>query len=344
MKNFIKKFVIVFILMNLALTIQMAVASADNGTVPPPKPGAVLTPLQLLQAVGEKTCLPSYIVGGSSACGTSTSGQHPDAIPDVLAPGGAIVISPIYFAIDMFRYVVSTIAFIVVVIAAIKLVSYSSEEEATKAKNTLLVGILGLIIIQLADPIVKKMFFGEQGEAFEDLATAEFFAEETVSQVRGIIGFIQYFLGAVAVLTIVIRGFALISTGGDEEAMTRAKKHIMYGLAGLAIVGLSEIVVRGVIFPEAGAKLPDVATGRLIIVKVTNFLASFISILAFAALFYAGYRYVTAGGNEEVSEKVKKTMLGAVIALGLALAAFAIVNTFVTLDQTVGPAATAIPE
>lgn len=336
MKNFIKKFVIVFILMNLALTIQMAVANADNGAVPAPKPGAILSPLEFLQKVGEATCLPSYVVGGSSTCGTS--GQHPDAIPDALSPGGAIVISPIYFAIDMFRYVVSTIAFIVVIIAAIKLVSYSSEEEATKAKNTLLVGILGLIIIQLADPIVKKMFFGEQGEAFEDLATAQFFAEETVSQVRGIIGFIQYFLGAVAVLTIVIRGFALVAGGGDEEAMTRAKKHIMYGLAGLAIVGLSEIVVRGVIFPEAGAKLPDVATGRLIIVKVTNFLASFISILSFAALFYAGYRYVTAGGNEEVTEKVKKTMLGAVVALGLALAAFAIVNTFVTLDQTVGPA------
>lgn len=334
MKNFIKKFVVVFILMNLALTIQMAVANA--GPTTPPKPGAVLSPLQFLQKVGEATKLPSYVVGSPTG---GASGQHPDAIPDALAPGGAIVVSPIYFAIDMFRYVTSTIAFIVVVIAAIKLVSYSSEEEATKAKNTLLLGLLGLIIIQLADPIVKKMFFGEQGEAFEDLATAEFFAEETVSQLRGIIGFIQYFLGAVAVLTIVIRGFALIAGGGDEEAMTRAKKHIFYGLAGLAIVGLSEIVVRGVIFPEAGKKLPDVPLGRLIIVKGTNFLASFISILAFAALFYAGYRYVTAGGNEEVTEKVKKTMLGAIVALGLALAAFAIVNTFVTLDQTVGPAA-----
>ncbi len=317
--------------MNLALTIQMALAAPPAAA---PQPGDVPSPLEFLNQVGKQTGLPDYVTPGANS-----PGQHPDAIADVLSPGVGTLSSPIYFAIDMFRYVVSTIAFIVIIIAAMKLVSFSSDEEAEKAKSTILIGIIGLFIIQLADPIVKQMFFGDQGEAFEDLATNEIFAENTVSQIRGIIGFTQVLLASIAVLTIVIRGFALVSTAGSEEELGRAKSHIIYGVVGLAVVGLSEIIVRGVIFPEAGKVMPDVGQGRLILVKTTNFLASVIAILAFAALFYAGYRYVTAGGNEEETEKVKKSLFGVVIALLLSIGSFALVNTFVTLEETTGPMA-----
>ncbi|MDA1060404.1 MAG: hypothetical protein O3B47_01275 [bacterium] len=324
MKNFTSKFIVVFLLMNLALTIQMAMAA--------PKPADVPSPAEFLQTVGKQTGLPDYVTPG-----TYSPGQHPDAIADVLSPGVGTISSPIYFALDMFRYVISTIAFVVIIIAAMKLVSYSSEEEAGKAKDTIVVGGIGLFIIQLADPIVKQMFFGEQGEAFEDLATNEIFAENTISHIRGIIGFVQILLASAAVLTIVIRGFYLVTSSGSEEEMGRAKSHIIYAIVGMAIVGLSEIIVRGVIFPEAGKVMPDINQGRLIIVKATNFIASFVGILAFAGLFYSGYRYVTAGGNEEETEKVKKGVLGAVLALLLALGAFAAVNTFVTFEEVVAP-------
>lgn len=327
MKKIAKQIVLLFILINLGLTLQMSFANAE-GETPIPKKDETTTenplskyygPLGQIEKIGGKTGLPDFLTGG----------QHPDAATDYAQPGAGTITSPIYFAIDLFRYFISGIALIIIVIQAIKLISTDSDEEAGKAKSTLLLCAAGLIVIQLADTIVKKMFFGEQGEAFEDITTAEIYAEETVNQVRGIIGFVEFFLGSVAILVIIIRGVTLIAGGGEEEATKKAKNQIIYALVGLAIIALSEVVVRGVIFPEAGSKLPDVDRGKFILVTLTNYLAGFIAIIAFAGLFYGGYLYVTSGGKEDVNDKIKKIVLGAVIALVLALGAYAAVNTLI---------------
>lgn len=315
MKKFLAKFVLLLALTNAALLIHATVVDAS----------AVPSPLEYIKIIGDKTKLPNYV----------DTGVHPDAPADI-QPGVATVSSPIYFIIDLFRYFVSGIAFIVIIIAAIKLVSTANEEEAGKSKNTLIIGIIGLLVIQLADTIVKKMFFGEQGEAFQDIATAQLYAEESVSQIRGIIGFTEIFLGAVAVLIIIVRGFVIITSAGEEETIKKSQKHIIYAVVGLVVVGLSEVVVRGVIFPEAGKVLPDIDVGKKLLVSITNFLSGFVALISFVMLFYAGYRYVASGGEEEVNEKVKKIFLGAAMGLILAFAAFAIVNTLVTFEARPG--------
>lgn len=283
---------------------------------------AIQTPLESIREIGGETDLPDFY----------ETGLHPEAPPQYLQEGVGTFTSPIYFAIDAFRLVIGSIAFLVVVFASIKLISTANEEEAKKAKSTLLMGAIGLIIIILADTIVKRMFFGEQGEAFEDITSAELFAEESVVQIRGIIGFIQVFVGITAVFILVIRGFLVLTSAGEEEALTKAKRHVLYAIVGLVAVALSEVVVRGVIFPASGETLPDVQKGRFVLITLTNYLAGFVSILAFASLFYAGYKYVVSAGNEEATEKVKKIIVGAVIALVLALGAFALVNTLIEFE------------
>lgn len=306
MKKFLKSLLIVTLLMSFTLT---TVALAES-------------PLENLQEVGQDTQLPDFF----------SSGQHPDAASNAYAAGVGTVTSPVFFAIDLFRYAVSTIAVIMIIISSMKLVGTVKEDEATKQKDHLVFGIIGLIGIQLADPLVKKMFFGETGDAFQDIGTAELYAESTITYVRGVIGFWEFFLAAIAVLVIVIRGVTLISGGGDEEAMTKAKTHVMYAVAGLAVLGVAEFVVLEFIFPDQGASLPDVNQGKRIIKDISNFIAGFVSIFAFATLFYAGYKYVASGGEEEVNEQAKKLFTGAVIALLLSLGSFALVNTLIELD------------
>lgn len=316
MKKFLQKLVVAFLMMNLALTIQAFAGPA------PTSDGKVPTPLETIQSIGEQTDLPSF----------DGSGQHSDAPPDFLQPGVGTLTSPVYFALDIFRFVMSGVALIFVIIAALKLLGSPTEDEAVNAKRKLIWGAGGLILIQFADTLVKRMFFGEQGEIFEDAATAELFAQESVNQIRGIIGFIQIFIGAVAVLVLVVRGFTLFVGLGEEEAVTKAKQQVIYAIAGLVTVGLSQVVVLGFIFPENGEILPRAEAGRAILVAVTNFMSGFISILCFIGLFYAGYRYVTAGGESDVTEEVKKTFYGAVIGLLVAFGAFAVVNTLVKLE------------
>lgn len=306
MKKIFKKIALVLLALHLALTFQVANAA----------------PIDDLTDVGKRTGLPSFY----------ETGQHPDALPDYAQDGIGTATSPIFFFIDFFRLVLSGIAVMVIAITAIKLVSVTSEEEAQKAKDNLVMAIVGLLIVQFADVAVKKMFFGEQGEAFQDIATVQIYANESVRQFRGVIGFVQAFVGSVAVLMIVYRGFLLLTANGDEEALTKAKNHIVYAALGLLMVVISEVVLRGVVFPEAGKELPDINKGRFIIVTLTNYIAGFIASFSFATLFYGGYRYVTSAGNEEETERVKKIILSAVIALVLSLGAFALINTVLKFE------------
>lgn len=318
---------------NLGLTINMAVTNAQAGAAPATvQNSGVLQPLDYLKSIGDQTKLPNYV----------DTGIHPDAAAETM-PGVATITSPFYYAIDFFRYLISTIAFVYILIEAIKLISTTNEEEGKKLKDHLIYGMLGFVLIQLADVIVKKTFFGEQGQAFQDVATAKLYATETVNQIRGVVGFFEILLGSVAVLVLIIRGFTLITSAGNEEEIGKAKKHVMYALAGLIVVGLSEVVVRGFIFPANGTALPDPNVGKHLIVSITNFLAGFVAIIAFLMLFYGGYSYVVSGGNEEVKDKVKKIIFGAVMALVLSMAAFAVVNTFVTFNNADNPSSTAAP-
>lgn len=321
MKNFFAKFAATLLLVIFALIINASTLTyAETST------SSTLTPIDRLQSIGKGTNLPDYSTSGTGA-------THPDA--PVTLEGVDIVSSPLLFALDLFRYFMSGIAIIMIIISSIRLVSTDSEEKAGEQKTALLVGIIGLLVIQLADILVKKMFFGEQGDAFEDIAIAKLYAEEGVSQIRGIIGFVESFLASVAVFAIIVRGFTLITSAGDEEAIGKAKTHILYAVAGLIIIGLAEIIVRVIVFPDKGEALPDVNAGRKLLIQMTNYVSGFVALFSFVMLFYAGYRYVVSAGNEEATEKVKKIAIGALIALLLAFGSFALVSTFVTLKDPV---------
>lgn len=320
MKKTLKSILLFSLLVNLALSMNMMVAYAvDSECTKSENAG---TPRCLLQTVGKNTGLPSF-----------NFKQHPDAPANSIDKGLGVLTSPLYYGIDLFRFMATSVAMIVIVIAAIKLVSRSSDEEATKVKHTLQYGVMGLLLINLSSVIVKKMFFGEYGEAFSDKVSAQMFAEEATTQVRGVIGFIQMFLGAAAVLVIVIRGFTVITSAGNEEALTKAKSHILYAIGGLIIIGLSEYIVTKFAFPDNGSKLPSLKEGWKLLAMLANFVSGFIAIAAFIMLFYAGYKYVISAGKEEDTEKSKKIILGAVIALVLGAGSYAAINTYVNMNE-----------
>ncbi|PKL36775.1 hypothetical protein CVV38_02650 [Candidatus Peregrinibacteria bacterium HGW-Peregrinibacteria-1] len=260
-------------------------------------------------------------------------GQHPDAPPNYGQDGIGVATSPIFFAIDLLKLVLGTIAFIIVVIAAISLVVRNSEEEYTKAKRSMIWGLVGLLVVQLADTFVRDVFFGDQGEILQNQATAELFGREGLAQMRGIIGFIEVFIGIIAVLVIIYRGIRLISSVGDENELTTTKRHLVFAVGGLILVILSEVIIRGVIFPDAGAALPDTQRFSFVVVGLANFMAGFIALFAFVMLVYGGYRYVTMPFNEQETEKVKKIVVAAIIGIIIAMGAFAFVNTVIRLDD-----------
>lgn len=174
--------------------------------------------------------------------------------------------------------------------------------------------------------------FGQQGEVYRSQADAQLAAERGTEQLEGIYNFLEYFVGAIAVLMIVFSGFRMVISGGNEETMTKSRKQIMWAAVGLVVIGISEFAVKDIIFPDQGSRLSDVNAARAQIVDLTNFVSGFVATIAIGFFMYGGFLYVTAAGREDQAGKAKKVFIGATIGLLVALAAFAIVNTFITFD------------
>lgn len=275
-------------------------------------------------------------IGGSGAFGLPSFnyGQHPDSPPDFEYEGAGTVSSPIYFTIDFIRYLASAIALIMIMYMAVKTITTAAEDDYNTAKTGLFMGIAGFFLIQIADVLVKKIFFGEYGEAFEDTTSAKEFATEGTATIRGIIGWLNLALGTIITFVMILKGFKLASSAGNDEEIGKTKNHIIYAAVGLILVGLSEIIIRGFVFPDAGTRLPDQEVGKEIIIMVTNFISGFVGFAAFIMLFYAGYMYVVQQGSDGAQGRIKNTVIASVIAILLSFAAFAAVNTFITFENS----------
>jgi len=62
-----------------------------------------------------------------------------------------------------------------------------------------------------------------------------------------IINIISIVVGVVAVIMIILGGFKYITSGGTAEKVTGAKNTILYGLIGLIIVALAQVIVKFVL-------------------------------------------------------------------------------------------------
>jgi len=136
--------------------------------------------------------------------------------------------------------------------------------------------------------------------------------------------------GALAVMMFVFAGVNLTANAVDENADEKAKKQIQYGIYGLIVIMLSETLVKRVLFVNESSI--DSGAAKEILVSLTNFASGVVTTISLVAFFYAGYLYVF-NGIEESGDKIKTTIKGAVVGILLSAAAFAIVNTLVTLDR-----------
>lgn len=62
-----------------------------------------------------------------------------------------------------------------------------------------------------------------------------------------IVNIISIIVGIVAVIMIIYGGFRYITSGGNTEKVTSAKNTILYGIIGLIIVALAQVIVKFVL-------------------------------------------------------------------------------------------------
>lgn len=74
--------------------------------------------------------------------------------------------------------------------------------------------------------------------------------------------------------------------------------------------------------------------------RIANLVLMFIGILAFFALVYGGYTYMSAGGDSAKADKAKKVIMYAILGLALAALAYAITRIFVSDILSIFPGVT----
>ena len=248
--------------------------------------------------------------------------------------GASNITSAIYYILDYAKLLLGTVAVVMIILTGIKLIIARKKIDEVKSsqKEHLIMITAGIIVIFIVNVLVQKVFFGAEGEIWESQAQAQMAAEEGYKEMRGMYSLVMMITATLAVLMLVVAGYRLIVSAGNEEVQGKIKNQITGLVMGLLLLGVAEFVIKDIVFPDHGSTIPSADKAKYLIVNFTNFISGFVSIGALISSIYGGYLYVAAFGNEEQTGKAKNVIMGAMIALILAIGAFALVNTFIQLE------------
>ncbi|MGL5831056.1 MAG: hypothetical protein ACRCZE_02795 [Candidatus Altimarinota bacterium] len=323
MKNTLKKNLSLVIL-SLILALSVAIPFHNFTVHAQESIGSVV------RQVGEGTSLPSYDSGHAN--------QSYQA-------GASQLTSTIFFILDFFKFILGGIATLMIIISGTKLILSARQvsDAMSKEKETLRFASIGLILVIVADQVIRTVFYGEEGEVYRTGADLQGAAERGVGIAAGFTDILRVLIPVLAVLYMVVAGIRLIISRGDEDQYGKAKKMITWSVLGLILAGLAEVIVFRIVFPNQGSQISDPYEFNRLVVTMTNFAAGFVSTISVLMIIYAGYLYVMSGVSEQ-NDKAKKVLFGAIIGLIISMGAFALVNTFVKLEPlTDTPAAQEAP-
>lgn len=245
------------------------------------------------------------------------------------------IVNTVQNLLDLFKLLVTPLAILFIVIMGVRMIVAGSnnEEVMTQSKNFIRYAVEGLIMIFVADAVVN-VFFGAEGEIFRaGESGAQEFGRKTAELFRGVYSLVQVLISFIAVFVLITAGMRYIGGSYSDDQIASAKKQITWALVGLFVIAISEFVVKDIIFRDAGTSF-GLDSANQLFAQVTNFAAGTIGTLSFAFMLYAGYLYVTARENEEAVAKAKKIILGALLGILLAAAAFALTSTIIDLDMS----------
>ena len=110
-----------------------------------------------------------------------------------------------------------------------------------------------------------------------------------------------------------------------KNIRTIAKFSIL--IASATIVAMPLLAAAQFEIPEGTASgLPNQTSITDILIVIINILLAIAGLVAVIFLIVGGFRYITAGGNEEASDSAKKTIVNAIIGIVIIILSFVIVR------------------
>ncbi len=158
---------------------------------------------------------------------------------------------------------------------------------------------------------------------FHEEAATDPGADTLTSIVFIIIDFMKYLLGTIAMVIAVIQGLKLVTAGRKiDDIEPKAKVTLKLMIYGFIVIMLADELVKKVFFGEFGecygsiSNVKDCAgAGNTLIKGIYDFLLSLLATLSVFSIALAGFRMVTAAGNDDTIGSSKKRITFSVVGL-----------------------------
>lgn len=309
------------------------------------------------------TALPAYALPGDgnptadeNAEGTGDSDSNLSHLPiskgiyetgDIPKPpektGQQILKDLVLGALAYAKVIVGAIGILYITILGYQLIhSMGNDEDIAKAKRGLIYTLIAFILVSMSDDF-GKIFDMEKSTILQSpqeiLKRVKLFDK----QVEIFMTFVKYTITGFAAIMVVQAGVKLVTSGGDDEEVTKNKKNVMYSAGGLVLIYVGDIFINKVFYkvdkqvytgitgvhPAINAK-----EGVEQIAGITNFVISFAGPIAALMLVAGAIMYATAGGEEEKMNEAKRLIIATLVGIVIMYGAFALISTIISSKLT----------
>lgn len=141
--------------------------------------------------------------------------------------------------ITFIKYMIGSLAALMVVINGSRLVVGGGEEENTKkAKNGIIYALAGLVLLIVGNTFINSVFYIVDKNVYSGIEGVEpaLNLQKGVSEIIGITNLVVTFVGPLLLLLLLVGGVMYITSAGEEESMNKAKRLITAALIGVIVI------------------------------------------------------------------------------------------------------------
>lgn len=213
----------------------------------------ILLALQMLFAMGEEDKLKKYakamlfVIVGLAVIGLSSD------VAQILATDkGGILRDPsatlkrvqlfdykVGIVITFIKYLLGAIAVAFLVRVGTRLIALSADEDAiAKDKKSLAAIVLGIVLVYVGDILINKVLYNVDKTSYPGAEGVKLNVDisEGLQQIIGFTNWVVILTGPIAVAVLVAGGIIYLTSAGEEERTSQAKRMITSAIIGLAII------------------------------------------------------------------------------------------------------------
>lgn len=253
-----------------------------------------------------------------------------DGIQDPLSGSSTEIINTLLVKniVPLVKYVFIGVALIFFGIYSYSLsIGMGAEDQFTEQRKNFLFAVIGFTVIGLSAKVVELVNPVRSGNS------QVINIDQTESVVKTVITYLEMGLGTIAIVVIFYGALQMIISDGDEEKSSIGKNILKYGFIGLSAVMLAEVLVTKIFYTKTaieGGGIGNQEATELIIqgIGILEFTLQFLAIGVFLSFLISGFLYLTAGADDDQSEKAKKTLIWTAVGTIVVVVSYGILTFF----------------